>query len=1002
MSFVVVARGRLAGRLVVSGLAAVLALAVLAMAQDPDTGGGPQATSPTSPDGTPTMPAAGPGTGAAMARVIVEFADIPVVRVAGIPRDARQKLILDHPVAVAWRNRLGAQQQQFRAALATASPAAAVDWTYQLAFNGAAVRIPASDLPALAAMPGVKQVWPQQRYESTMGFGRTVTGAATLWGDPAIGGEANAGAGVKVAVLDTGIYIPHEMFNPAGYSYPASGGPWPKEGVGNEGLCTPKVIAARHFFRVDDPVNTSVDFDSALDGHSHGTHCAGTIGGVRISPNPVNGADPDLTGIAPACWLMAYKMLYESQKGEASVYDGEGLAALEAALADGADVISCSWGHAVTFNVTREPMVVTGSNLVAAGVVVVYANGNSRSEGASSLLSPACNPDVIAAAAAGNGNGYALWRLASFSSLGPDLDFSIKPDITSPGVNVVSSIHTGIDSLTNEYASYSGTSMACPHTAGCCALLKQVHPGWTPAQVKSALMTTAGRNTVMEPDNSTPAVVNSAGAGHIKVDAAADPGITVDKPSVSFGLMRNTDSASVDITLTNLNGTDETFTIALNTSISGPGAAISVTPTTSILVPANGTATLTLAADATGIGASTGEQEGEVLLSGDQGHTAHIIWWLRAVPATGATPLLLIDYDQNSGSDYQSVYTTALTAAGITHDVWDVAAQGRFPNYYELMAYRAVLLYTGEYTGSANWNVTVASRFLQWIYDGRSFAALGRSLPGLIEPRPFGKVMQMRTDGSTDLYSGAIPAGSIVGQNGTPFAGLTFDLGTSGGGDNANFNTQLLELPPEYIFIAGLSTPALLANGAANANYNGEVALWRRANPDINNPDVPADFPYRVLYCTFGLESISDNTGFSTKQAFAGALGTWLTENVTVDLDATINQRDGGATVSVNGLGGATVSSVLVNFGDGSAPVSAPGMIASHTYTANGTFNVIAAVTTSTGLTYVSASVQLVAQQSGGSGGGGCGAPPADGRVLPWPLALLVLGAMLGAVRRRA
>ena len=80
--------------------------------------------------------------------------------------------------------------------------------------------------------------------------------------------------------------------------------------------------------------------------------------------------------------------------------------------------------------------------------------------------------------------------ITSFSSAGPtNFDHKLKPDVAAPGGQILSSTLT--EFAGEPFAVFDGTSMAAPHVSGAAALLLQQHPGWSPQQVKSALMTSA-------------------------------------------------------------------------------------------------------------------------------------------------------------------------------------------------------------------------------------------------------------------------------------------------------------------------------------------------------------------------------------------------------------------------------------------------------------------------------------------------------------------------------
>ncbi len=121
---------------------------------------------------------------------------------------------------------------------------------------------------------------------------------------------------------------------------------------------------------------------------------------------------------------------------------------------------------------------------------------------------------------------------AAFSSRGPlragagDL---LEPDLIAPGQDIMAAVSpAGYNGRLFDIL--SGTSMSSPHVAGLAALLEHKHPTWSPMAIKSALMTSAG--DVLDGPNTNPVVIFRQGAGHVRPNSAADPGLIYDS---SFG-----------------------------------------------------------------------------------------------------------------------------------------------------------------------------------------------------------------------------------------------------------------------------------------------------------------------------------------------------------------------------------------------------------------------------------------------------------------------------------
>jgi subtilisin family serine protease len=213
--------------------------------------------------------------------------------------------------------------------------------------------------------------------------------------------------------------------------------------------------------------------------------------------------------------------------------------------------------------------------------------------------------------------------LAGFSSQGPTaVDFAVKPDVTSVGVNVLSSITcvgtdfpctTTGDGTDAPWAFFSGTSMSTPHIAGSAAVLLQLHNDWSPAQVKSALVNRADLVITDAVTGTHDVGPTAQGGGRENLSVAADATTWMDPVSASFGRVTVGHPTSVTITLFNPTGTDETFSVSItkftpdtfggtvpliwNAGILSAGDN-RITVPGSINVPANGSTTMTVTVNA--------------------------------------------------------------------------------------------------------------------------------------------------------------------------------------------------------------------------------------------------------------------------------------------------------------------------------------------------------------------------------------------------------------------
>ncbi|WP_435055672.1 S8 family serine peptidase [Micromonospora aurantiaca (nom. illeg.)] len=421
--------------------------------------------------------------------------------------------------------------------------------------NGAALRVDKDDLGALwtslretpqartaGAGPvrlgaGVERVWLDGRARVALEHSVPQIGAPAAWA------AGRDGAGVRVAVLDTGVDADH----------PDLAG---------------RVAEARDF----------TGGGSARDGHGHGTHVAATVAGSGAASAGLR------KGVAPGARLLVGKVLDDSGSG----YDSGIIAGMEWAARSGAKVVSMSLGGAPTDG--TDPMSQAVNDLTAeTGALFVIAAGNDGEP--RSVGSPGAATAALTVGAVDRDD-----VLADFSSRGPRLgDNGLKPEITAPGVGIVAARAAGTTMGTpvdDAYTRASGTSMATPHVAGAAAVLAQEHPGWTAAQLKDALVSTTRP--------STGATVFEQGAGRVDVARALRQRV-YGTATADFGRL-TTGGPAATRTVRYVNGTEaaQTLRLALELRNLDSGAAETDGLTLdagTVTVPAGGGVDVPLRAD---------------------------------------------------------------------------------------------------------------------------------------------------------------------------------------------------------------------------------------------------------------------------------------------------------------------------------------------------------------------------------------------------------------------
>jgi serine protease AprX len=321
--------------------------------------------------------------------------------------------------------------------------AARVDRTFTL-IHGFEAHLIAGQILAMALRPGVIRVEQNFAVHALMDAADRDFGTEAARTDFGV-----TGAGVEVCVIDTGADPNHEQLD--------SKAPIPFLDLIN---------------------GHATAYDDHTEGH--GTHVASIAVGDGVGGTSAAAHN----GVAPGAALSVVKALDSTGNGA----DGLAVTGVQwCANRPSVDVISMSLGSDLPSDGLDAISQAVDAAVQDKGKVVVAAAGNSGDLQSTITAPGSATGAITVGAGAGWSSPFEGPYLAAFSSRGPTANDRIKPDVVSPGVGI-SAAKAG---TTAGYVSYSGTSMATPFVAGTAALILAKQPGWTPAQVRSAIEGTA-------------------------------------------------------------------------------------------------------------------------------------------------------------------------------------------------------------------------------------------------------------------------------------------------------------------------------------------------------------------------------------------------------------------------------------------------------------------------------------------------------------------------------
>jgi len=295
------------------------------------------------------------------------------------------------PQALTYRQQTGQTRQLLKNKILEL-PGAQVQGETDAVMNAVIVRAPADHYAAIRHLPGVKKVYFSRPRRLLLDQAAVLQNAQGLWSKA--GGQSQAGRGIKIGIIDTGIDITNPMFIDSSLTPPAG---FPKyDNQADQAFTNTKVIVARNYISL---LANAQRVQTATDEVGHGTFVAGCAAGKQVTAPLAT-----ISGMAPGAFLGSYKIFGTPGTNDTTTTAAI-LAAVNDAVNDGMNVINLSLGFLDYVPPSEDPEVTALENAVNAGVVVTISAGN---EGPSShtINSPGGAPDAITVGSVTNGRTF--------------------------------------------------------------------------------------------------------------------------------------------------------------------------------------------------------------------------------------------------------------------------------------------------------------------------------------------------------------------------------------------------------------------------------------------------------------------------------------------------------------------------------------------------------------------------------------------------------------------